>query len=107
MEMKLILLVVVLGLVSSLVITTIDHQQIGIAKECKILGGPGGVIACGGSSKHSSSNNKDKVKIPGTIPSAETPRYIAGTPIDCNLVFSYSAWYSQLAINACNQQYKK
>jgi hypothetical protein len=101
-------------LLASLVVmamTALLTSQTLLAKKFEIVGGPGGIIVPAGKNKHhNNDNNNDgnsRVKIKGSIPLSTTPRYIEGTVIDCNLVFSFSAYFSQLAIDSCNQQYRK
>jgi hypothetical protein len=86
--------------------TALLTSQTVVAKKFEILGGPGGIIVPAGKNKHHNDDN-NRVKIKGSIPISTTPRYIDGTVIDCNLVFSFSTYFSQLAIDSCNQQYRK
>jgi hypothetical protein len=97
-------------LISSLILLALAGlmtSQTVVAKKFEILGGPGGVIVPASKNKHHSNDDNNRVKIKGSLPISTTPRYITGTVIDCNLVFSFSTYFSQLAIDSCNQQYRK
>jgi hypothetical protein len=87
--------------------TALLTSQTVVAKKFEILEGPGGIIVPAVKNKHHNDDDNNRVKIKGSIPISTTPRYIDGTVIDCNVVFSFSTYFSQLAIDSCNQQYRK